>query len=182
MATSIPATTLMGQAVSPPAISLSTTDVHATRVQVTALRDAFAKAAAQTNLKCSIPPPTIVIEDVPSYGSYDPEKNTLTTPAWPQLSNEEKTIFYHVKGPGTTEANAREEFEKGVHHWVVIHELGHWWQACHGGPDQANHYAVEFGADHDRVRREVLHGEQVPGGAKRQQRQKGAEGGKDPGL
>ena len=35
-------------------------------------------------------------------------------------------------GPNATEKIARKEFEDGVHHWVIVHELEHWFQACHG--------------------------------------------------
>jgi hypothetical protein len=43
---------------------------------------------------------------------------------------------------------ARKEFEDGVHHWVIVHELGHWFQACRGITEKtAKPYAIEFGAD-----------------------------------
>ena len=125
-------------------------EIAATRAEVTALRDTFMKAAAAQGLKCAIAPPAIVIEDVPSFGSYDVETNTLKTGTWNQLREDEKAMFYKFLGPGTVEAAARQEFEDGVHHWVFVHELGHWWQACRGLTeltDHGNHYAVEFGAD-----------------------------------
>jgi hypothetical protein len=35
-----------------------------------------------------------------------------------------------------------------VHHWVIVHELGHWFQACRGITEKtAKPYAIEFGAD-----------------------------------
>ena len=51
-------------------------------------------------------------------------------------------------GPDATEAIAKKEFEDGVHHWVIVHELGHWFQACRGITEKtAKPYAIEFGAD-----------------------------------
>ena len=90
----------------------------------------------------------MVVEDVPSFGSYDPETNTLRTSAWTLLKPEESQMFYHFRGPDATEAIAKKEFEDGVHHWVIVHELGHWFQACRGVTEKtAKPYAIEFGAD-----------------------------------
>ena len=85
--------------------------------------------------------------DVPSYGSYDAETNSLRTSAWEQLTDEEKSGFFRMLGPGTTAEMARAEFEIGAHSWVFVHELGHWWQACRKVPETGSGYAIESGAD-----------------------------------
>ncbi len=121
--------------------------VGAVRVEATALRDAFVKATVAAGMSCPIAPPKIVVEDVPSYGQYDPETNTLKTSAWELLSEEEKGGFFRMLGPGTTEEAARREFEIGAHHWVLVHELGHWWQACRGVKVTKDGYAYEAGAN-----------------------------------
>lgn len=121
--------------------------IAATQAQMTSLRDEFAKATVKAGFVCPIAPPTIVVVDVPSFGNYDPESNTLETPAWEQLTDGERGRFYRILGPGTTEAAARAEFETGAHHWVFVHEMGHWWQACRGVVSRDKHYAVEFGAN-----------------------------------
>lgn len=121
--------------------------IAATRVQMTSLRDAFVKATVEAGFACPIAPPTILVVDVPSLGDYDPQSNTLKTPAWEQLTDGERGLFYRLLGPGTTEAAARGEFETGAHHWVFVHEMGHWWQACRGVVNRDNHYATEFGAN-----------------------------------
>jgi hypothetical protein len=64
-----------------------------------------------------------------------------------QLPQAEKSMFFRLLGPGTNEKAARTEFEAGVHHWVFVHELGHWWQACKDVVDHGHHYAIEYGAD-----------------------------------
>jgi hypothetical protein len=123
-------------------------DVEETRVKMTALRDAFVQAVHDEGFACSIPVPTVLVEDVPSFGSYDPETNVLRTSAWSLLKPEESQMFYHFMGPNATEATAKKEFEDGVHHWVIVHELGHWFQACRGITEKtAKPYAIEFGAD-----------------------------------
>ncbi len=96
---------------------------------------------------CKIAPPKLVIANVPSFGSYDPDTNTLTISSWSLLKPEERSIFYQAHGPHTTDLDARADFEAGVHHWVAVHELGHWWQACRGVVDNGKHYAMESGAN-----------------------------------
>jgi hypothetical protein len=96
---------------------------------------------------CKIAPPTIVVEDVPSFGQYNPEKNTLRTSAWEQMPQRERGIFYQLAGPGASEEQVRAEFEVDAHHWIFVHEMGHWWQACRGMVDKGKHYAQEAGAN-----------------------------------
>lgn len=125
-----------------------TTDVEETRLRMTALRDAFVQSVKDAGFTCPIAVPPILVEDVPSFGSYDDDTNTLRTSAWSLLKPEESQMFYHFMGPNTTEQVARKEFEDGVHHWVIVHELGHWFQACRGITEKTKKpYAMEFGAD-----------------------------------
>jgi hypothetical protein len=121
--------------------------VEATRLKMTALRDAFVKATVAAGMSCPIAPPTIVVEDVPSFGQYNSETNTLRTSAWEQMPKQERGIFYQLAGPGASEEAVRAEFETDAHHWVFVHELGHWWQACRGMPIDGRHYAKESGAN-----------------------------------
>jgi hypothetical protein len=123
-------------------------DVDETRVKMAALRDAFVQSVKDAGFTCPIPAPPVLVEDVPSFGSYDDETNTLRTSAWSLLKPEESQMFYRFMGPNATEAAAKNEFEDGVHHWVIVHELGHWFQACRGITEKtAKPYAIEFGAD-----------------------------------
>jgi hypothetical protein len=122
-------------------------EVAATRAQMTALRDAFVKATVVAGFMCPIAPPNIVVEDVPSFGQYNPETNTLRTGAWEQMTKREKGIFYQLAGPGASEEAVRAEFELDAHHWIFVHEMGHWWQACRGAVDHGKHYAQEAGAN-----------------------------------
>ena len=138
----VPSPTAKGQEAEPSA-SLSR-EADAMKGQVSQLRDAFVLAVNAAGLKCSIAPPSIDVQDVPSFGRYDPQRNVLTTAVWSQLSDEEKGLFLR-RHP--LEAEAREEFEIGVHHWVLVHELGHWWQACSGVSNNPDHFAAELGAN-----------------------------------
>lgn len=122
-------------------------EIAATRAQLEARRDDFARVTGASGLACAISVPKIVVQDVPSFGSYDPDTNTLTSPAWNQMSSEEKAIFMKAVGPNGSEKDARAEFEAGVHHWVIVHELGHWWEACRGVVDRGDHYGFELQAD-----------------------------------
>ena len=47
-------------------------DVEETSVKMTALRDAFVQSVKDVGFTCSIAMPPVLVEDVPSFGSYDP--------------------------------------------------------------------------------------------------------------
>jgi hypothetical protein len=133
----------LGQGVAPDTAAAA----EATRVKMTAVRDAFVKATVDAGLPCPIAPPKIVVEDVPSFGQYNSETNTLRTGAWEQMSQREHGIFYQLAGPGASEEAVRAEFETDAHHWIFVHEMGHWWQACRGAVYHGKHYAQESGAN-----------------------------------
>jgi hypothetical protein len=117
------------------------------RAQAIALRDSFVRATVAAGMSCPTAPPKIVVKDVPSYGSFDPVTNTLTTGAWEQLTDEEKGTFLRMLGPGTTDDAARAEFEIGANHWVFMRELVGWWQACRKVAEIASKYAYESGVN-----------------------------------
>lgn len=112
-----------------------------------ALRDAFVKAAADSGLSCAVAPPTLAIEETPSFGNYSPETNTLHTGVWEELEPRERALFYTLAHSKSDEGAARREFETGAHHWVFIHEMGHWWQSCRKVNDGRKPYAFEYEAD-----------------------------------
>jgi hypothetical protein len=120
--------------------------------RLTQLRDDFVKATTTSGLPCAIAPPTLIVEHTPSYGNYDPDTNSLHTPVWEQLEPNERGIFFRMADAanhkeGSDEAAARREFEIGVHHWVFVHELGHWWQGCRKVNDNRKPYQIEYEAD-----------------------------------
>src|SRR5580704_1857841 len=125
----------------------SVTQTSADSAALTTLREEFAKELAAAGVKCPITPPKLSLKDVKSWGHYDPDTNTLTTPLWSQLSDEEKGLFTRLAGPNATEDAVRAEFETGIHHWVFVHELGHWTQTCTDSNKGKSHYEVEFGAN-----------------------------------
>lgn len=133
-----------GQAAAP--ASKDADAIAAMKERVTLLRDTFVAATVAAGYKCSIAPPSIVMEDVFSYGNYDEATNTLKTTAWELMTEEEKARFYRMAGMNATEETARKEFETSVHHWVFVHELGHWWQACRH-VENADRYVYESGAN-----------------------------------
>ena len=123
--------------------------IEATRAQMASLRDEFVKATVKAGFTCPIAPPTILVVDVPSFGNYDPESNTLKAACMGAVNGRVRggaSIDCSGLGQARCEA-ARAEFETGVHHWVFVHEMGHWWQACRGVVHPDKHYAVEFGAN-----------------------------------
>ena len=117
------------------------------RAQATVLRDSFVNATVAAGMSCPIAPPKILVENVPSYGSYDPLTNTLKTGAWEQLTDEQKGRFFRMVEPGTTQEAARAEFEIGANKWVFMRELVGWWQACCKVPETGSSYAYEAGVN-----------------------------------
>ena len=124
----------------------STGDLGITQTEAAALRDAFVTRLRNAGFTCSLQVPAIVVEDVPSFGQYRPETNTVRTSNWNLLSQPEKAMFVQLAGPGKQESDARHLFDV-AHQWIFIHELGHWWQACSGGNAAKSHYQVEYGAN-----------------------------------
>jgi hypothetical protein len=114
--------------------------------ELVALRDSFVGQIKAEGFKVSLPPPAIILDNPPSYGDYDDKKNLLHIAVWSALSPDDQARFSKLAdmlGEGRTGEQA---FEDGVHHWVFIHELGHWWQACEHKTEDF-HYATEYGAN-----------------------------------
>jgi hypothetical protein len=127
-----------------PSITPSSND--ALMAELMALRDSFVNQIKAEGFKVSMAPPAIVLDNPPSYGNYDDNKNLLHIAVWSALSPDDQARFSKLAdmlGEGRTGEQA---FGDGIHHWVFVHELGHWWQACqHQTGD--THYATEYGAN-----------------------------------
>ena len=115
----------------------------------TATRDAFIAQIHALGRNCPIAAPRILVEDVPSYGQYDDEHNTLHTSDWSLLNSEEKDFAHKIAPPGADEATVRANFQDVAHRWIFIHEMGHWWQACQKADTGSGRqpYAIEYEAD-----------------------------------
>lgn len=118
-----------------------------TLVKATAVRDAFIARIRADGFSCPIPVPTILVEDIPSFGQYDEKTNIIRTSDWALLNSGEKAFIARLAPPGASEEKIRITFERVAHGWIFIHELGHWWQACRNVSFNASHYQVEYGAD-----------------------------------
>jgi len=143
----VAAAVVMCAGASAQSVKVDAREVEATRVQMTAMRDAFVKAVHDAGFTCPIAAPKLLIVDVPSFGSYEPSTNELKTSSWTQMTDGERALFHKFMGPNSTDEMARAEFEDGAHHWVFVHEMGHWWQECQKVSNVLKPYALEFGAD-----------------------------------
>jgi hypothetical protein len=121
--------------------------VATTLAKATAVREAFVAHIHADGFSCPIPAPTILVEDVPSFGQYDNKTNVIRTSDWTLLNPQERAFFFQLAGPGAKETDVRTTFDKATHGWIFIHELGHWWQACRNVNSNSGPYQVEFGAD-----------------------------------
>ena len=114
--------------------------------RLTTLRDSFVNQIKAEGFQPSRPAPTIVLDNPPSFGNYEDSKNLLHIAAWSALTPEEQARFSRVAVMLGEGQSGEALFEDGVHHWVFVHELGHWWQACQGKL-VGNHHSVEYGAN-----------------------------------
>jgi hypothetical protein len=135
----------IAQSVVPAASPIATT--AATLTKATAVRNSFVARIHSDGFGCPIPVPTILVEDVPSFGQYDDKTNVIRTSDWTLLNPQEKAFISRLAHPGATDAEIRTTFERIAHGWVNIHELGHWWQACRSAISNSNPYQMEYGAD-----------------------------------
>ncbi len=119
----------------------------ATLVKMTGVRDRVIQKIHAAGFTCPFAAPTIVVEDVPSFGQYDDDTNTLRTSDWMLINAHERAFLFQLAGPGADDAAAQALFEKAAHQWIFVHELGHWWQACRGYIATHSHYEVEAGAN-----------------------------------
>jgi hypothetical protein len=114
--------------------------------QLVALRNSFIRAIEDQGYKPRLPPPTVVLDNPPSYGNYEDHKNLLHIAVWSALSEEQRQRFERLRMMLNATKPAEQIFDDSVHHWVFVHELGHWWQASQRKTSK-NHYSVEYGAN-----------------------------------
>ena len=102
-----------------------------TLARVTAVRDDFVERVRSSGLACTLPPPRMEIRDVASFGEYEEASNAVVSTDWTLLGSEQKAPFFQMAGPGASEQTAHATFEDVMHRSMLVHELAHWWEACH---------------------------------------------------
>jgi hypothetical protein len=136
------------------ALLLRVADAHASAAapgdaavltQLHTLRDAFLKRIDAEGYK-SCPAPQIEFGNPPSFGHFSAERNTVTIAGWTHLTIEERQGFEQMAQQMGGAASGRQVFENGTNRWVLLHELGHWWQSCRKQA-RPQSYAAENGAD-----------------------------------
>jgi hypothetical protein len=115
-------------------------------IKLNALRDRFISTIKADGFRTRLPAPTIVLDNPPSYGNFEEDKNLLHIAVWAALTEQQQSRFEHVSKLIENGKSGEQTFEESVHHWVFVHELGHWWQACQHKISN-NHYSVEYGAN-----------------------------------
>jgi hypothetical protein len=118
-----------------------------TLTALTKLQADFLQRVKTTGFTCPFAVPPILIEDVPSFGQYNEQTNTLRTSDWALLQPQEKALFVQLSGPGATAIQVRQLFEVAAHRWIFIHEMGHWVQECLGAGSKRPPYHTEFDAN-----------------------------------
>lgn len=126
--------------------SANSSSNEAEMTKLVALQNEFIETIKAEGFQVGLAAPTIILDNPPSYGNYEDEKNVLHIAVWTALSPEQQARFTRLAGLLGGGKTGEEAFEDGVHHWVFIHELSHWWQACQHKTSE-NHYSVEYGAN-----------------------------------
>jgi len=129
-----------------PTATAETNSNEALMAQLVALRDSFIKAVRAEGFRPRLAPPTILLDNPPSYGDYEDSKNILHIAVWSALDEKQQSRFDRLSKVLNEGKSGEQSFDESVHHWVFVHELGHWWQACQHKISN-NHYAVEYGAN-----------------------------------
>ena len=94
----------------------------------------------------SLAPPKIVLDNPPAYGRYEDDENILHISVWSALKPDQQARFDRLAAAIGGQQTGEQQFDESIHHWVFIHELSHWWQACQHKIGE-DHYAVEYGAN-----------------------------------
>lgn len=103
-------------------------------MRLTTLRDDFVNKIKATGYNPTLQPPEIIIDTPASYrtfGNYNDTTNTLhTTGDWKTLSPDLQDFFNNPANRIGNGETGKSFFEKSIHKWIFIHEMGHWWRAC----------------------------------------------------
>jgi hypothetical protein len=97
--------------------------------QLRALRDHFVRRIDEEGYRVC-PRPRVELGAVPEAARYLPERNLILITPWWQLSAQQQQGLAGVPGPAGSPAAARAAYESGTYRWVLVQELGHWWQDC----------------------------------------------------
>jgi hypothetical protein len=126
--------------------AINTSSDEAVMKQLTDLRDSFINQLKAEGFQPSLTPPKIVLDNPPSFGRYEDDENILHIAVWSALKPDQQARFERLAAAIGSQQTGEQQFEESIHHWVFVHELSHWWQACQHkiGDD---HYAVEYGAN-----------------------------------
>ena len=117
-----------------------------TMAKLTTLRDAFIADIKAAGYTPKLPAPQIVFDNPPSHGNYDDKTNVLRIATWRMTTPDEREHYERLAALSRGTLTAEQIFEDGVHRWVFIHELAHWWQQCQG-KFAGDHWSVEYGAN-----------------------------------
>jgi hypothetical protein len=117
-----------------------------TLAKLITLRDAFIAEIKAAGYTPKLAAPQIVFDNPPSHGNYDEKTNVLRIATWRLITPDERAHYERLAALSRGTLTAEQIFEDGVHRWVFIHEMAHWWQQCQG-KFAGDHWSVEYGAN-----------------------------------
>lgn len=117
--------------------------------RLTQLRNDFVNEIIKEGFTPSLKPPEIIIDTPASFatfGNYDDSTNTIhTTGGWKTLPKSLQEFFNIPVSRIQNGETGESFFEKSIHRWIFMHELGHWWRSCQH--QKATSYNEEKAAD-----------------------------------
>jgi hypothetical protein len=126
--------------------AINTSSDEAVMKQLMDLRDSFINQLKAEGFQPSLTPPKIALDNPPSFGRYEDDENILHIAVWSALKPDQQARFDRLAAAVGGQQTGEQQFEESIHHWVFIHEMSHWWQACQHKITE-DHYAVEYGAN-----------------------------------
>jgi hypothetical protein len=124
-------------------------DQDSTFKKLNQLRDNFISEIKKLGFTPGLKSPEVIIDSPASFatlGTYNDSTNTIHTSGdWKTVPTWFKNIFNFSATKMKNGETGESFFNKSVHQWIFIHELGHWWRACQH--QEATFYDEEKAAD-----------------------------------
>lgn len=107
-----------------PAAAVNSSSNEAEMAKLVALQNDFIETFKADGFQPSLASPTIVLDNPPSYGNYEDEKNVLHIAVWSALSPEQQARFTRLAGLLGGGKTGEGAFDNGVHHWETTNSVG----------------------------------------------------------
>jgi hypothetical protein len=92
--------------------------------QLSTMRDNFISTIKSSGFQPSVPPPTILLDNPPSYGDFEEDTNELHISVWSALTKEQQGRFERLSELLNNGKSAEQTFDESVHSGSSYMNLG----------------------------------------------------------